>query len=540
MMEMTTMRNRQGSTRKPLGGMRRGASLLMVLLIVTAAAPSAALGAPSKFVYESCDSALPGGGIPEWEFQANPGVPFAPVVYCSSPGGAMGVAQTGQTSATAGWMTINIPATPGGFVEAETISGISQGMSPGNHFSHIKEEGWPGFDSGESQRTFHLRAKADPFSSGGGFSVVMSCDGNVGPCSGGILEAHYIAATEVDPTAPSLPSLGGSMFSGGVLRGHQEVAVEAADRGGGLSRVEVVVNGLPAASPVIGNCDLVSVKNLSYEGVVAATTTPCPTKLKGAWSLDTASYPFHDGANSVQVCASDYSSLTEANKTCSTPQTVDVDNSCTESPVPGGQVLTAQFERSHTEEVTVGFGKPAKVSGELTDGAGDAISGATICVLMKTQGARNGPKPVATTTTDAHGHFVYEVPPGPNRKVKIGYRHDSFQVARAIRYYAHSRPSLRVTPGEVKAGGVIYMHGKLPGPRAKGRVLVLQASALHSSRWYTFRRVTTNRHGGYHSSYRLDATTSNIVYRIRAVVPRQRGYPMEEGHSRPALVKVRG
>jgi hypothetical protein len=540
MMEMKPMRKRQGSTRKSLGGMRRHASLLMVALIATAAAPSTALAAPSKFVFESCDSALPGGGVPEWEFQANPGVPFAPVVYCASPGGAMGVAQMGQTSATVGLMEIAIPATPGGFVEAETISGISQGMSPGNHFSHIKEDGWPGFDSGESQRTFHLRTKSELLNSGGGFAVVMSCDGNAGPCNGGILAAHYIAATEVDPTPPTLPSIGGSMFSGGVLRGHQEVAVEAADRGGGLSRVEVVVNGLPAASPVVGNCKLVSVKNPSYEGVVAATTTPCPAKLKGTWSLDTAAYPFHNGANSIQVCASDYSSLTEANRTCSTPQTATVDNSCAESSVAGGQILTAQFQRSHTEEVTVGFGKPAKVSGELTDGAGDAISGATICVLMKTQGSRKGPKPVATTTTDAHGHFVYEVPPGPNRKVKIGYRHDSFQVARAIRYYAHSRPTLRITPDTVKPGGVIVMHGRLPGPRAGGRVLVLQASALHSSRWYPFRRVTTNRYGRYHSHYPLDATTRNIVYRIRAVVPRQRGYPREEGHSRPALVKVRG
>jgi hypothetical protein len=256
--------------------------------------------------------------------------------------------------------------------------------------------------------------------------------------------------------------------------------------------------------------------------------------------LDTATYPFENGANSIQVCASDYASLTDANRTCSPPQAVKVDNSCAESPVPGGQILTAQFEKSHAEEVTVGFGKPAKVSGELTDSAGDAISGATICVLMKTQGSRQWPKPLATTTTDANGHFVYEVPPGPNRKVKIGYRHDSFQVARAIRYYAHSRPSLRITPGQVKAGGVILMRGKLPGPRAGGRVLVLQASALHSNRWYTFRRVTTNRHGTYRSRYRLDATTRNIVYRIRALVPRQRGYPMEEGHSRPVLVEVRG
>ncbi len=64
------------------------------------------------------------------------------------------------------------------------------------------------------------------------------------------------------------------------------------------------------------------------------------------------------------------------------------------------------------------------------------IAGATICVQMQTEGSRRGLRPVATVMTDANGHFTYKVPPGPNRKVLLGYRHDSFQVARAIRYYA--------------------------------------------------------------------------------------------------------
>ena len=122
----------------------------------------------------------------------------------------------------------------------------------------------------------------------------------------------------------------------------------------------------------------------------------------------------------------------------------------------------------------------------------------------------------------------------------VGYRHDSFQLGRSIRYYAHAKPTIKVRPGRVKNGGEIKISGKLPGGRARGRVVVLQASALKSDQWFTFRRATTGRHGFFRARYRFDATTDAVTYRIRAVVPRQRGYPWEVGHSKPARVKVWG
>jgi hypothetical protein len=132
------------------------------------------------------------------------------------------------------------------------------------------------------------------------------------------------------------------------------------------------------------------------------------------------------------------------------------------------------------------------------------------------------------------------VPPGPNRQVLLGYRHDSFQVARAVRYYAHIRPTIELSRGRVDTGATIRIAGKLPGGRrAGGRVVVLQASALHSNHWYTFLRATTNKAGVYHSHYKFDATTRTTSYRIRAVVPKQRGLPWEVGHSEPAVVTVR-
>lgn len=513
------------------------------ILLAGGLKPERAGAAPSKFVQEMCDSALPGGAVPEWDFHANPGVPFEPFVGCAVPGGSMGIAQNGQTSATFSYMGIAVPPTPGGFIEAETIVGISQGMSPGNHLSHIKVDGWPGFNSGETQQSFFLRNKLDTSffpSNGGGFSIVMSCDGNMSPCGGGSLSAHSISLTQVDPNPPTLPSVGGSMFGGEVLRGHHDVTAEAKDFGGGVSRVEVLVNGQPTAPPATASCNLASVKNRSYEGIVAVTPTPCPAALKGGWLLDTAAPPFQNGANTVQVCASDFSTLTDPNRTCSLPQPVAVDNSCTESPVPGGQVISAQFARTHTDEVTLRSAGAANVAGELTNNAGDAISGATICVQAQTQGSAKGLQPVAIATTDAHGHFAYKVPPGPNRRLLLGYRHDTFQVARSIRYFAHARLALKITPGELRNGGEIKMRGKLPGPRAAERVVVLQASALHSNHWYTFEKATTNSHGVFHAHYRFGATPVTTIYRIRTVAPRQRGWPWETGYSRPVQVEVRG
>lgn len=480
--------------------------------------------------------------MPEWSFSANPGVQFEPFVTCGLPGGSIGISQ-GQTSATFSYMGIAVPPTPGGFIESETIAGISQGMSAGNHASHIAVENWPPFDGGETSQSFFLRnhlATGILPSNGGAFNIVVSCDGNMSPCSGGSLSARDIAVTQVDVSPPVLKNVGGSLLSGEVLRGHHDLSAEALDLGAGLSRVEALVNGQVETPPVAATCNLAYVKTRSYEGIAAATPSPCPAALKESWLLDTAAPPFQNGANTVQICASDFSTLTDPNRTCTPAQQMVVDNSCAESPVPGGQSISAQFARTHKDVATLPSGSAANVVGELTSAAGDAISGATVCVQAQTLGSQDGLQPLAATTTDAHGHFTYKVPPGPNRKFLLGYRHDTFQVARSVRYLAHARLKLKITPDKLHNGGEIKMWGKLPGPGAAERVAVLQAGALHSDKWYTFEEVTTNRNGVFHAHYRFGATPETTIYKIRAEAPHQHDWPWETGYSKPVLVEVRG
>jgi hypothetical protein len=512
-----------------------GTAFLVGVLLWAAPATAGAALPGARFVYETCDSALPGGNPPPVTAHLEPA--FAEVDSCASPGGWIGLAETGaDTTHEPSYQEVGIVNTPGGFVEAETITAVGD-IPESNVDSHVFENGFPG-PIPEAVRIFHVRTEPELFNgNGGGFDTALTCATSCTP--GAYVGARDIAVTEVDPKPPVLAPVTGTLLAGGVLRGHQTLAAAALDTGGGLSSLVALVNGLPAQATTAGACAVASVSNSSVYGLVAASPTPCPPALKMAWTLDTSAYPFHDGANTAQVCASDLATLGNPNTTCSPPQTVNVDNSCTESSVQGGESLSAQFAGSNGETETVGYGKPAEVTGALHDRAGEPVSGATICVKAQTLGTGEASAPIAALKTDAEGRFAYALAAGPDRELMLGYRHDSFQVARDVRYYAHVAASLEVNPPKLRNGRRVRLWGKLPQPAAAGRVVILQANVVGSRRWITFRRATTDAQGGFESGYQFHSTTRRTNYRFRAVVPRQDDYPYVEGHSKPVSVLVR-
>jgi hypothetical protein len=515
----------------------------LAILGICLAAPAIAKAGAARFMVEYCDSALPGGNPLELGWHNANNAAYTPFQTCASPDGSFGITETGQVTTTPAWIETAIRETPGGFVESLIISSFASNLQPGNEQSHICAEYpcgeiWPLNNGGDAPRFIRVSSERSWFNgNGASVNIVMTCAAS--PCNpGGTIAAHYLVATEVDLEPPKILKAEGSLLAGGVLRGHQTIAGEATDVGGGLSRIEVLVNGLAAAPATAGACAVASVANRSYTGVVATSPTPCPARLPGSWIVDTSAPPFHEGENTVQVCASDLATVGSPNTTCTPPQTVTVNNTCTESAVSGGQDLSANFAKTNSETVTVGFGQGAEVKGQLANNAGDPISGATICVEAQTEGVPGEPAPVATATTDASGQFAYELPPGPNRRVLIGYRHDAFQVGHTINYAAHSQPTVQLRPGRVHEGDHVKITGVLPEPAAAGRVVVLQASALHGRRWLTFRKATTGPRGGFRANYRFGSTTHTLTYKIRAVAPLQNGYPYAAGRSKPARVKV--
>ncbi|HEY4779398.1 MAG TPA: hypothetical protein VIH47_07390 [Solirubrobacterales bacterium] len=541
------LREQQGDHRPRSGAGAAGLRSRLLALALAGAAlalalPQGASAAPpahaARFTYELCDSALPGGAVPASSYSYSSD--FTPFENCPSPGGSIGLVETSPASGTFGALSILVPETPGGFVESETITAVQAGIDPAGGLgpSHVYENGFPGA-SAESTRLFQQHTeRAYFFGNGGGFNVVMSCSLPATCSPGPAIGARWIAATEVDPNPPKLLGLQGSLLSGGTIRGHQGLAVEGSDEGGGLSNISVFVNGSPGAAPIVGSCSLASVANKSYVGTVALSTTPCPPKLKAEWQLNTEKSPFHDGANSVQVCASDFSTLGDPNTTCLPAKTVNTDNSCANSTVTGGELLSAQFTKSNSETLTVGSGKEAEVVGTLRTNSGDPVAGATLCVKMQTLEVDAQASPVGTVTTDGNGNYSYKVPAGPNRDVVIGYRHDTSQVARDVRYYAHARPSLKSSSDHLHNGEQVKFWGQLQGPHRFGRVVILQANVKGSKRWITFRKATSIEKGIFRAKYHFTSTTRTTTYRFRAVVPDQVGYPWVQGHSRPLSVRV--
>jgi hypothetical protein len=497
--------------------------------------------APSRYVFEKCDSVLPGGGVDGVIYAPNPQGLFSSENTCAQPGGALILRQNEIPAGSGGAATWAIPVAPpsGGSLESVTVTAAACGTTQPRVWSlgWIEPPGaWPGSSCSEDVRSFRL------VNSFKGFFVELACvnaNSQDSHCHAGPWAfAHYFAVTVLDPTVPVLGEPEGSILSEGKKRGRQDISASATDVGGGLASMSAFVNGAPAAAEKAFDCETASAHNPSVLGAVAARVAPCPSEGEATWTLDTGAYPFRDGANSVQVCASDFATLSDPNTTCSTPRIVAVDNSCTESGVPGGEVLSAQFERSNAEEVTVGYGRPAVVAGKLANNAGDPIRGARLCVKMATIGVGDRAASVGSVTTDAEGRYRYEVPPGPNREVTLGYRHDSLQIARDVRYYAHAQPSLHVSNASVRNGDRVRFWGELPGPRNAGRVVVLQAGTVGSKRWITFRKATTKARGVFRASYHFTQTTRKTRYRFRAVVARQDGYPWVAGHSEPVKVLV--
>jgi hypothetical protein len=493
---------------------------------------------PSRFVYELCDPSIPGGSAPVVTV-TGPVTPF----YSCAQGGWVGLSQTAPLVGVAG-AVVGVPATPGGFVESENMIGVIGHVGPSQDLqrSWIFEEGWPTEGAGEQRRSFYLRGEPSPISNSGDFPLQIGCSVSMITCPAGPwIGARDIAAIEVDPNPPALTSVTGGVLSPTVLRGHQELVVQATDVGGGIAGLEVLVNGVRVGQPTATACAVARVANQSYTGLAAASAVPCPSSAEASWNLDTAAYPFREGTDSIQACATDFATFGEPNRACSSPQTVTVDNSCAESPVAGGSNLSTSFAHNDADEVTMPYGTGAEVSGELEGQAGQPIVGATICVQLATQGTLAGPSPAGTATTDAEGHFTYTLPAGPNRSVLLGYRHDNFEIADSLRYYAHVRPTIKLSADVIHSGGVLGITGRLPGgPTAADRVVVLKASARHSRKWYPFGETTTNGRGVYRYGYRFDATPRTTIFRMEAAVPRQDDFPWKAGHSKPALVEVRG
>ena len=332
-----------------------------------------------------------------------------------------------------------------------------------------------------------------------------------------------------DRTAPAIALGGGSLLAAPVVRGVRGLEFAATDAGGGVRKVYVQANG------VVTSTDL---RNCALAGGFATALTPCPPSTSESALVNTALPAFATGPNTVLACVEDLALDGAPNTACEQRQ-VWVDNACPASAIGGGTQLSAGFAGGSPATGTARSDRRGVINGEVS-GAGGAIAGATVCAL--TQVDIDGAPIVvgATTVSESDGSYSLELPPGPSRQIFVHYVSGDQVVARhGLALAAVARPTLRVKPRHrARRGTRLAFEGELPAGACFDRVVKIQAR-IGKQRWQVFRTDRADRGCRFAGRYKLRATGDARVYRFRALVPEQSGYPYLRGASAVAKVEVR-
>jgi hypothetical protein len=111
---------------------------------------------------------------------------------------------------------------------------------------------------------------------------------------------------------------------------------------------------------------------------------------------------------------------------------------------------------------------------------------------------------------------------------------------------SHKPPVVRLllhrSPASLVNGQTVRLFGRLRGlPSPAGVIVQLQALVTRPKRhWMTFGIATASSDGRFSYTYRFTRTTRIQVYRLRARIPSQLGFPYRAAASRPEPVRVTG
>jgi hypothetical protein len=352
----------------------------------------------------------------------------------------------------------------------------------------------------------------------------------VGAASGAHTYVKQVRIQITDVVSPSV-SIGGSLLSGGVLRGPQELAVNASDQGSGVHSVQITINGQPA-----GGDDLSGACNL-LPGNLTSRLAPCPASFSKTYSFDTAKPPFQEGVNLISVCVYDYAQTGTPNGTCQSAEVL-VDNLCPGSTVGGGNAVTAGFGNGKTER-TLAFRRRALIRGRLRDGAGNPISGAAICIEGHTDLPGRPYHLIGTATTNENGGWSYTLHHGPSRDIRIAYRFGSFQTSAELILRMRARATLHLSRHRTKPHHRIYFSGEIAGPSCGHRVVVIRGTVPGAKRQFLVRRAKTDPLCHYRAAYAFSPVPRTTKFVFWTEVPEQAGYAYVHGRSVVRYIRVR-
>jgi hypothetical protein len=202
-------------------------------------------------------------------------------------------------------------------------------------------------------------------------------------------------------------------------------------------------------------------------------------------------------------------------------------------------VDSAPSASSVREPLRVAFGRAATLTGVLETWQDRPVTGAPVEVWERAR-TEAAWRAAATVTTDGAGGFSLRVAPGPSRTLRVAYAGGDLLLPAALeaRVLVPASGALSVSRRRTRNGGRVVFTGRLRGRPLPlgGRTVDLQAH--YRGAWRTFATPRTDARGRWRQPYRFGATRGRVVYRFRAAIKRDAGYPYEHGVTRTVKVTV--
>ncbi len=362
---------------------------------------------------------------------------------------------------------------------------------------------------------------------------------------------------------PQASNITGPLTSDDPLRGNESVTFSATDQGPGLAYVKTLVDGNAAQSQTIdangGRCIPVP----GTDAYTWAYQVPCKTSVGGrTYSLNTATLP--DGPHRVQVLIEDAAgdrsivvdrtvstenaapaSTASPASTVAAPSPSSPAASLVLSPALGaangnGASETAQVHIPGPGTIVRSFAHRAlTISGTLLNDAGAPIGGASLDVREQVEGSAPSDV-IARGTSAADGGFTVNVPPGPSRRILVGYRGFStdpgYSSQAAIQERVAAGVQMHIAPRRTSPTGTIRITGRVAGPVPPLGVVV-ELLVHYRGTWEPFRVPRTDANGHFSVVYQFQGAVGRFPFRAE-ILSGQARFPYDTANSATVTVST--
>ncbi|MGN6216760.1 MAG: hypothetical protein ACTHN7_07365 [Solirubrobacterales bacterium] len=199
------------------------------------------------------------------------------------------------------------------------------------------------------------------------------------------------------------------------------------------------------------------------------------------------------------------------------------------------------------DSLTVPFGAPALLSGRLTRADGAGVADRELRIISHPSRGALVQFAVQTVRTGEQGGFELRLPPGPSRRVTVGFGGDAgLEPARrpGLELRVRSGISLRVAPRSLRTGEAVRLSGRVTGHGAplprRGKLVAIQYLEEATHRWRPVLVTRSDHHGRFRARYRFRYVSGRATIRLRATALAEERWPYAPGSSTPVTVRVHG